>query len=274
MSARVSKTKPGRKVRAAIGAGAFGAAMVFGFSVENAELPGAEFSEDPSQQAMTQIVSMMSQERAALTALNNDQMVEMSGLTLQDPVTDDVSVSSFSLFGVNFGGHSGEDSRAEAMVDSAGFSTDVVLESARFDQDVLDEMPEVTSGNAEWQCLAEALYFEARSETLAGQLAVGEVILNRVDSDLFPNSICGVVQQGSHRLNACQFSYNCDGKAEHFSEPIAFARAGKLAHMMLEGTARVLTDGATYYHAATVNPSWANQFERTAVIGDHYFYRN
>ena len=273
MSALTKENVTISRVRAAFGGTVFGVAMVFGFSVENAEIPASEFSEDPSQQAMTQIVSMMTQERSALTALNNDRLAEMSGLRVRAPVESQADASSFSLFGLNFGGRDSEDRRADAMVQSASFSPQGIG-AAKFDREILDSMPEVTSNNPEWLCLAEALYFEARSETIAGQLAVGEVILNRVDSERFPDSICGVVTQGAHRLNACQFSYNCDGKAEHFAEPVAFARAGKLADMMMDGTARILTGGATYYHADTVNPSWASAFERTATIGDHLFYRN
>ncbi len=259
--------------RTVVGAAVFCVAMVFAFSVENAELHPSEFSEDPSQQAMQQIVAMMSQEQAALLALNNDRLAEMSGLTVRNHIAEDATVSTFSLLGIAFGGRDSEDRRAEAMVDSYNFAG-AQFSPVKFNRDILDAMPEVTSNDPEWRCLAEALYFEARSETIAGQLAVGEVILNRVDSDRFPNSICAVVQQGAHRLHACQFSYNCDGKAEHFTEPVAFARAGKLAQMMLEGTARILTGGATYYHADTVTPSWSAAFEQTTVIGDHVFYRN
>lgn len=274
MSALTKENVIGTRVRTACGSAVFVVATVFGFSVENAEIPPSELSEDPSQQAMTQIVSMMTQERSALTALNNDRLAEMSGISVQRPVEAVANASTFSLFGLSFGGHDSEDRRADAMLQSASFTPQAVVGATNFNHEVLDSMPEVTSSNPEWRCLAEALYFEARSETIAGQLAVGEVILNRVDSDRFPNSVCGVVTQGAHRLHACQFSYNCDGKAEHFSEPVAFARAGKLADMMLDGTARILTDGATYYHADTVSPSWARSFERTAVIGDHFFYRN
>ncbi len=259
--------------RTLLGSVVFVVGCCFGASVQNAELHESEHSEDPSQQAMTQIVAMVTQERSALTALNNDRLAEMSGLTVTRPVENEATVSSFSLFGVRFGDHADEDQQAADMVQSANFAP-IDVSSSNFDRSMLDSMPVVTSNDPEWRCLAEALYFEARSESIAGQLAVGEVILNRVDSNRFPDSVCGVVEQGAHRLNACQFSYNCDGKAEHFTEQVAFERAGKLADMMLDGTARILTDGATYYHADTVSPSWARQFQRTAVIGDHYFYRN
>lgn len=128
-------------------------------------------------------------------------------------------------------------------------------------------------GGAQWSCLAEALYFEARGESVKGQFAVAEVILNRVDSPLFPNSICGVVKQGTGRKYACQFTYTCDGMSEVIHEPGAYARVGKIAKLMLEGAPRPLTKGATYYHTKAVRPSWSRKFLRTATIGVHHFYR-
>ena len=129
------------------------------------------------------------------------------------------------------------------------------------------------SGGEEWKCLAEALYFEARGESVAGQFAVAEVILNRVDVAAFPETVCGVVKQGTGRLNACQFSFACDGRPERIIEPAAFTRAGKIARLMLDGAPRALTQGATYFHTIAVNPPWARRFARTAEIGRHYFYR-
>lgn len=132
-------------------------------------------------------------------------------------------------------------------------------------------------GGKEWACLTEALYFEARGETIHGQFAVAEVIMNRRDSARFPNSICGVVSQGAKSAKApraCQFSYKCDGAPEVFDEKKAYRRAGKVATIMLDGFARKLTKGATYYHTNYVNPRWSRKFSRTAQIGVHYFYRN
>ncbi|MEO0912992.1 MAG: cell wall hydrolase [Pseudomonadota bacterium] len=141
-----------------------------------------------------------------------------------------------------------------------------------FDVEHLDALP-TYQGGPEWACLTEALYFEARGETLKGQLAVAEVILNRVDSRRYPNSVCGVIEQGSHRRNACQFSFKCDGAPEKFHERTAYERVGKIARMMLEGRERLLTDGATHYHTIHVRPSWARRLTKTADIGVHIFYR-
>lgn len=125
-------------------------------------------------------------------------------------------------------------------------------------------------GGAEWECLRMALYFESRGESLKGQFAVAEVILNRVDSPAYPNSVCGVVgQRGS---GSCQFSYVCDGNSDRMREPGAIDVAGRIAAVMLAGGARNLTDGATYFHTHAVYPSWARKFTRTATIGAHLFY--
>ena len=141
-----------------------------------------------------------------------------------------------------------------------------------FDQRWLAAQP-AAKGGKEWQCLAEALYFEARGETVKGQFAVAEVIMNRVDSPRFPNSVCGVVHQGTGRRHACQFSYTCDGKPDVIAERDAFQRVGKVARAMLSGAPRELTDGATHYHTTAVRPKWSRVFAQTASIGVHRFYR-
>ena len=128
-------------------------------------------------------------------------------------------------------------------------------------------------GGQEWRCLAEALYFEARGESVKGQFAVAEVILNRVDSPEFPDTVCGVIRQGTGRKYQCQFTYTCDGYKEVIAEPRAFERVGKVASLMVKGAPRGLTDGATHYHTKAVNPRWARIFPRTATIGVHHFYR-
>jgi spore germination cell wall hydrolase CwlJ-like protein len=141
-----------------------------------------------------------------------------------------------------------------------------------YDRDYLAELP-AADGGSEWQCLAEALYFEARGESVRGMFAVGEVIMNRVDSSAYPDSLCAVINQGTGRRYACQFTYTCDGKPEVIAEPRSWERVGKVARMLIDGAPRALTGGATHYHTKAVNPSWAQRFPRTASIGFHYFYR-
>jgi spore germination cell wall hydrolase CwlJ-like protein len=126
------------------------------------------------------------------------------------------------------------------------------------------------TGDAEWECLTEALYFEARGESLEGQIAVAEVILNRVDSPLYPRTVCGVVKQRGG--GGCQFSYVCTGQKK-MREQAAADLSGRIARAMLDGAPRVLTAGATHFHTRGVKPSWSKRFSRTAAIGAHLFYR-
>ena len=137
----------------------------------------------------------------------------------------------------------------------------------------IDSQPKA-EGNAELQCLAEALYFEARGETVKGQFAVAEVIMNRVKSAQFPGSLCSVINQGTGRKYQCQFTYTCDGNAEVIAEPRAYAQVGKVARAVLDGKAPSLTGGATYYHTTAVSPRWSRVFTRTTKIGVHMFYRD
>lgn len=137
----------------------------------------------------------------------------------------------------------------------------------------LASQPVVTDGGRDWQCLTEALYFEARGETHHGIFAVAEVILNRVDSPRFPDDVCEVVNQGTGKKHQCQFSFTCDGRPEVVHEPGAYARMGKVAKAMLDGAPRPLTGGATFYHTTGVNPVWAARLSQTAQVGVHRFYR-
>lgn len=137
----------------------------------------------------------------------------------------------------------------------------------------LEQLPEAT-GDSEWQCLSEALYFEARGESAKGQFAVAEVILNRVDVAEYPDTVCEVVRQGSGGRYRCQFSYFCDGLSERVYEQSAWVQVGKIARLMIDGGERALTDCATHYHARYVSPRWATRYSRTATIGAHHFYRN
>jgi spore germination cell wall hydrolase CwlJ-like protein len=150
---------------------------------------------------------------------------------------------------------------------------DTGLETLRYTNDWLRLLP-TASGGEEWRCLSEALYFEARGETVKGLFAVAEVIMNRVASDRFPDSVCGVITQGTGARYACQFTYTCDGQPEVIREPAAWDRVGKVAKVVLAGAPRPLTKGATHYHTTAVRPNWSTTYTRTANIGDHVFYRH
>ena len=131
----------------------------------------------------------------------------------------------------------------------------------------------VPKSNKQMSCLAEALYFEARGEPIQGQLAVGEVILNRVEDMRYPSSICKVINQGTGRRFACQFTYTCDGKLETVHERKPYEMALKIAKILMTTHDGKLTRGSTHYHSNYVNPEWSKKFERVAKFGRHIFYR-
>jgi Cell Wall Hydrolase len=125
----------------------------------------------------------------------------------------------------------------------------------------------------EQRCLAEAVYFEARSETEAGQEAVAQVVLNRVKSGLYPTNICGVVYQNRHKYKACQFTFACEGKKLVTTEAGPWETAQRIAKAVLEGeryNTRIGT--ATHYHTDYVAPRWSRKLKRNEQIGRHIFY--
>ena len=123
------------------------------------------------------------------------------------------------------------------------------------------------------ECLTSAIYYEAGQETLAGQQAVAQVILNRVRHPAFPASICGVIYQGSTRATGCQFTFTCDGSLARAPEASAWNRAREVARAALGGFVQPAVGNATHYHANYVAPYWAPTLAKTAVIGAHIFYR-
>ena len=124
------------------------------------------------------------------------------------------------------------------------------------------------------RCLAQAVYFEARSEPEEGQAAVAQVVLNRAMSGLYPRTICGVVFQNQQRHNACQFSFACEGRALRITEPGPWARAVRVASEVMDGAAYVSdVGGATHYHANYVAPTWARRLVKMDTIGHHIFYK-
>ena len=144
-------------------------------------------------------------------------------------------------------------------------------------------------------CLAQNVYFEAKSEPLAGQYAVADVVLNRVQDTRYPNTICEVVQEGpikeswktkqdadlseEERIyrpikNRCQFSWYCDGKADTIRDNDAWRIAQIVAYKIVHTEKmRGITEGATHYHADYVSPSWAKQIQLVGSISTHIFYR-
>tara|TARA_R110000851_G_scaffold56734_1_gene132366 strand:+ start:1499 stop:2020 length:522 start_codon:yes stop_codon:yes gene_type:complete len=142
-----------------------------------------------------------------------------------------------------------------------------------------DQKPEM------W-CLAQNIYFEARSSNRADRMAVADVVLNRVQDTRYPDTICKVVHQGKQKpswkdptimvmvRNKCQFSWYCDGKSDYPKDMDAWVEAQQVAYnMMIHKDARGITEGATHYHAKYVDPSWARHFQLIGRIGEHIFYR-
>ena len=125
----------------------------------------------------------------------------------------------------------------------------------------------------EADCLARAIYFEARSESEVGQLAVAKVVLNRVKDPAYPKTICQVVYQGSQRPNACQFSFACDGISDEPKQREAWKTSKQIASRALAGDQSIqILGAATYYHADYVTPKWSSSFKRLIKIGRHIFY--
>jgi spore germination cell wall hydrolase CwlJ-like protein len=124
------------------------------------------------------------------------------------------------------------------------------------------------------KCLADAIYFESRGEPVRGQIAVAQVVLNRAFSGYYPNDVCGVVYQNSHRKLACQFTFACDGIPDRVSQPDAWERATKIAKETLDGNLWLPEVGkATHYHAYWVRPWWTRTMTKLHKLGVHTFYR-
>ena len=147
----------------------------------------------------------------------------------------------------------------------------------------------------EKECLAINIYHEARGEHTAGMRAVADVVINRVRSIQFPNTICGVVKQGPvseswrtwgkdlpdserifhPKIGQCQFSWYCDGKSDEPTEPDSYQRALEVAEEMLKNDVGLgLTDGADHYHAVYIVPTWAKHMTFIVTIENHKFYRS
>ena len=216
----------------------------------------------------------LSHERELISSITKANLLEMSGLILPLLKKKDRGKSI-----IKNGPHNLKPSDELSFLNSK-------LAKTLYNQGDLDAKPEeevflgetvdhllLSDVDNQVKCLAEAIYFEARGEDVLGQYAVAEVILNRVDSKDFPNSICKVVSEGATKLHACQFSYNCDGKPEYVNDLKSYKRILKLSNMLDGGAARILTDGATFYHSRAVAPSWMSKMIKTSEIGGHIFYK-
>ncbi len=135
-------------------------------------------------------------------------------------------------------------------------------------------LPARARSSEERRCLANGIYFEARGESVEGQKAVAQVIVNRVKNPAYPNSVCGVVYQNKHMQNACQFSFACDGIRDRVSAGRHWKMAKKLANDAIDGRFWLSSIGSSsHYHADYVKPRWRRSMKRMIKIGRHIFYR-
>ncbi|ESY69899.1 MULTISPECIES: cell wall hydrolase [Mesorhizobium] len=139
---------------------------------------------------------------------------------------------------------------------------------------IQNPLPESVFSKPEQKCLANGIYFEARSESVRGQAAVAQVILNRVRNPAYPNSICGVVYQNDSWFNRCQFSFACDGRKKRIDSPAAYKTAQDIAMAVTAGKIFIPEVGSsTHYYAQYVHPGWARTMQKMTKIGLHIFYR-
>lgn len=125
----------------------------------------------------------------------------------------------------------------------------------------------------EFECLSQAVYFEARGEDLVGQFAVAKVVTDRVSSPKFPNTICDVVTEDKGpRSRDCQFSYWCDGKSDEPKDTKSYRLAQIVSVMTMQGLTSEFIADTTHYHSENVSPRWSDDLRLIAQIGKHYFY--
>ena len=127
------------------------------------------------------------------------------------------------------------------------------------------------------QCMAENIYYEAGNQSYAGKIAVGQVVLNRVKTNGYPSTVCGVIYEGSQNTQtlACQFSWTCaphsgvDKRGEIWAQSVLAAK-----ELLLNKNMGIdITEGATNYHADYVSPVWAKQLRQITKIDQHIFYK-
>jgi spore germination cell wall hydrolase CwlJ-like protein len=133
-------------------------------------------------------------------------------------------------------------------------------------------LPAIDRARAEY-CLTLAVYYEAGAESSTGQSAVAQVVLNRLRHPLYPQTVCGVVFQGSGKATGCQFTFTCDGALARVPSPAGWRRAGIAAAAALSGYVEGSVGTATHYHTDWVVPAWRTELVKIAQIGTHIFYR-
>ena len=225
------------------------------------------------------IVSGAAQMAAAALCLGFVSVNVLSAMTTPDPVVAvrkaDLPLTAYSpSHGRDLAGaFGGDNSFLSAQVDKAS----IIMPAPGSPMDVDTPLVRLRAQliEAERRCLAAGIYFEARGESVEGQLAVARVILNRVNAPNYPDSICGVVYDGASRKTGCQFSFTCDSRLnKRPNERLAWAKARRTAEYVTLGRvdANELAP-AMFYHADYVQPYWASSMVEVAKIGRHIFYK-
>jgi spore germination cell wall hydrolase CwlJ-like protein len=212
------------------------------------------FSKAPSGEAVGTIQPWPSDEKLVIQASpGNDPDIKNSALAPTDDNTK-ISATAAGVSVASKGEVTGPDRRPKTPAERLGLN-------------------KTQRAKAE-KCLADAVYFESRGESKRGQIAVAQVVMNRVFSGFYPTDVCGVVYQNAHRKFACQFTFACDNVPEVVDEPDMWAQATDIARDILDGKLWLPEIGhSTHYHAFWVHPSWVGEMRRMFKIGVHKFYR-
>lgn len=164
-----------------------------------------------------------------------------------------------------------------------GLFTGVILSSSTASADVNDfHNTDINFIKDEIECLAKNIYFETHARSLVDSMSVSDVVINRVEDERYPNTVCEVVYQGARhsngamKRNLCMFSWYCDGKSDNPKNKKAWKQSVIYAtDFFLNESYRGITEGSTHYHASYVNPYWARSKDMTKIarMGIHIFYR-
>jgi spore germination cell wall hydrolase CwlJ-like protein len=267
---------------------AFGASSAFAVDLRVAYVTPAELT--PSTTAPPPVLPLRPSFSVNQPALTNDLLQayvakqlafkkQIDGVDLAPPTG---SLTPALLLGyIDRTRAAGADNLALNAIDAAAGQGQAAIDPSTlstYAQHYVFTPKKVQVANSEKLCLTQAIYHEARGESVAGQWAVANVIINRANSHRFPATLCGVVyqnaDQGYHR---CQFTFACDGRPEVGTERVAWTRAQQMAAVAYKEfksgqTPGVLPNSAMYYHTTAVEPSWSNDYKRVATIGAHEFY--
>lgn len=193
------------------------------------------------------------------------------------PAADEAKPSAAALLGYAPNDDAAVEKPFEAVLGKVS-TNDFVLDAKIDDKHAWlnTEIPARSRSASEVTCLATAIYFEARGEAEKGQIAVAQVVLNRLKNPAYPKSICGVVYQNKSKRNRCQFSFACDGISDRIKDKRSWAQSQALARRVLNDDRTLFmasVGSATHYHATYVRPRWARSMKKMEKIGRHVFYK-